>query len=93
MSAMAEIPGSATTDRPVSQETSKHCITGSLCEESWAVTDVTISLNISYNDLPRSEHIFVIFQLKFNICVGCDMAWIIEPMHRNKLNVTYLTLS
>ena len=29
------------------------------------------------------------FQLKFNICVRCDMAFI-EPMHRNKPNITYL---
>ena len=28
-------------------------------------------------------------QLKFNICVRCDMAFI-EPMHRNKPNITYL---
>ena len=30
-----------------------------------------------------------ICQLKFNICVRCDMAFI-EPMHRNKSNITYL---
>ena len=28
-------------------------------------------------------------QLKFSICVRCDMAFI-EPMHRNKPNITYL---
>ena len=28
-------------------------------------------------------------QSKFNICVRCDMAFI-EPMHRNKPNITYL---
>ena len=28
-------------------------------------------------------------QLKFNICVRCDMSFI-EPMHRNKPNITYL---
>ena len=31
----------------------------------------------------------VFCQLKFNICVRCDMAFI-EPMHRNKPNITYL---
>ena len=31
----------------------------------------------------------VFCQLKFNICVRCDMAFI-EPMHHNKLNITYL---
>ena len=31
----------------------------------------------------------VFCQLKFNICVRCDMAFI-EPMHRNKPNFTYL---
>ena len=31
-------------------------------------------------------------QLKFNICVRCDMAFI-EPMHRNKPNITYLLTS
>ena len=31
----------------------------------------------------------VFCQSKFNICVRCDMAFI-EPMHRNKPNITYL---
>ena len=31
----------------------------------------------------------VFCQLKFSICVRCDMAFI-EPMHRNKPNITYL---
>ena len=31
----------------------------------------------------------VFCQLKFDICVRCDMAFI-EPMHRNKPNITYL---
>ena len=31
----------------------------------------------------------VFCQLKFNICVRCDMAFI-KPMHRNKANITYL---
>ena len=34
----------------------------------------------------------VFCQLKFNICVRCDMAFI-EPMHHNKPNITYLLTS
>ena len=37
-------------------------------------------------------NVFLVFcQLKFNICVRCDMAFI-EPMHRNKPDITYLLL-
>ena len=36
---------------------------------------------------------FIVFcKSKFNICVRCDMAFI-EPMHRNKPNITYLLTS
>ena len=31
----------------------------------------------------------VFSQLKFHICARSDLAFI-EPMHRNKLNITYL---
>ena len=34
----------------------------------------------------------VFCQLKFNICVRCDVAFN-EPMHRNKPNITYLLLT
>ena len=33
----------------------------------------------------------VFSQLKFNICVSCDMAFI-APMHCNKPNITYMEL-
>ena len=34
----------------------------------------------------------IICQLKLNICVRCDMGFI-EPMHRNKPNITYLLIN
>ena len=44
--------------------------------------------NITYL-LTHFNVCLVLCQLKFNICVRCDMAFI-EPMHRNKPNITYL---
>ena len=55
------------------------------------VNSVIVSSNISCNDLSWDFIImYVVFcQLKFNIGIRCDMAFI-EPMHRNKPNITYL---
>ena len=43
------------------------------------------------NGFVISSHI-LFRQLKFNLCVGCDMAFI-EPMHPNEPNITYLRIS
>ena len=51
-----------------------------------------ITQSVYPRNLPNLYHynICLVFrQLKFNICVRCDMAFI-EPMHRNKPNITYL---
>ena len=56
------------------------------------VNSVKVSSNISCNDFVSRflYNVCLVFcQSKFNICVRSDMAFI-EPMHRNKPNITYL---
>ena len=55
------------------------------------VNSVIVYSIISCNNLYQDFVIvcLVFCQSKFNICARCDMAFI-EPMHRNKPNVTYL---
>ena len=56
------------------------------------VSSVIVSSIISCNDLYQDFIIIYVWyfvQSQFNICVRCDMAFI-EPMHRNKPNITYL---
>ena len=69
----------------------KYCFNATCFIRFIFVNSVIVSSNISCNDLTWDFIIMclVFCQLKFSICVRCDMAFI-EPMHRNKPNITYL---
>ena len=61
--------------------------------QSWYICEqdsgqcVIISAHLTWTSSGLTQ--WRLCQSKFNICVRCDMAFI-EPMHRNKPNITYL---
>ena len=68
----------------------KYCFNAICFTHSIFVNSVIVSSNISCSDFILC--MFSICQLKFNICLRCDMAFI-DPMHRNKPNITYLLMN
>ena len=59
-----------------------HVLSLSIVSYFLQISVITFCLTISLKD-------YVFCQLKFNICVRCDMAFI-EPMHRENPGITYL---